>query len=131
MTLAERMRNSPHWVIVGVATAVAILIVAIFALIGLNRTDTKATEAQTAARTAQLLAVSTANERRVACKDQNMRHDATTKSLIDAAAIDADKQDTQAGKLEVQRRRDVTIGLIDAIAPTQDCSKITVVKEPK
>lgn len=55
------------------------------------------------------------------CRDQNKRHDDTTKSLVDAAQIDQNNAPTEAAKLEIRRRRDVTLALIDALAPHADC----------
>lgn len=55
------------------------------------------------------------------CRDQNKRHDDTYSALIVAAKVDEDKQKTQAGKREVRRRRDVTLALIDVLAPHQEC----------
>jgi hypothetical protein len=58
------------------------------------------------------------------CKEQNERHDKTYSALVAAAAADEAKRTTEAAKAEVRRRRDVTLGLIDALAPKQDCAKL-------
>lgn len=55
------------------------------------------------------------------CTEQNDRHDETYSKLIDAAKTDEDQRTTEAGKQEVRRRRDVTLALIDALAPHQNC----------
>lgn len=57
------------------------------------------------------------------CMANNKRHDDTYKALTAAAADDEAKRKTEAGKTEVRRRRDVTLGLIDLLAPKIDCSK--------
>ncbi len=59
-----------------------------------------------------------------ACKDQNYRHDATSAALSTAADEDIAKAKTQAQKKEIARRRDVTLGLIDALTPVQDCEQL-------
>lgn len=61
---------------------------------------------------------------RITCEDQNERHDNTTDKLTKLAQADIDSRKTEAGKEEVRRRRDVTIGLIDALAPHQDCDAL-------
>ena len=58
------------------------------------------------------------------CQVTNQRHDDTYKSLVDAAAIDEDNAKTGAAKAEVRRRRDVTLALIDALAPKRDCDNL-------
>ncbi len=58
------------------------------------------------------------------CRDQNDRHDNTANKLIELAAQDEMQRKTEAGKAEVRRRRDVTLGLIDALSPHRDCSKV-------
>lgn len=58
------------------------------------------------------------------CVSQNERRTNTTATLVAAAKEDEDDRKTEAGKAEVRRRRDVTLGLIQAIAPNQDCSAI-------
>jgi hypothetical protein len=58
------------------------------------------------------------------CTETNMRNSATKKSLNDAAAIDIENAPTQAAKEEVARRRDVTLALIDALAPIRNCEEL-------
>ena len=58
------------------------------------------------------------------CEDGNTRHDNTSNKLIALAAEDEAQRKTEAGKAEVRRRRDVTLGLIDALAPHRDCDKV-------
>lgn len=64
------------------------------------------------------------NSLRSLCEDQNKRHDDTSKKLTDAAAKDEAARKTEAGKAEVRRRRDVTLALIDALSPHQDCDEL-------
>lgn len=55
------------------------------------------------------------------CETTNKRNKDTSQGLILAAQEDIEHRDTAAGKLEVQRRRDVTLALIDLLAPLQNC----------
>lgn len=55
------------------------------------------------------------------CLKQNARHDDTSNQLIALAKVDEDARKTEAEKLEVRRRRDVTLALIDALAPKEKC----------
>jgi hypothetical protein len=62
------------------------------------------------------------------CESQNEQHDNTYKTLQAAAAHDIAQAEkggsTSQGKVtvaEIQSRRDVTLGLIDALRPKQDC----------
>jgi hypothetical protein len=58
------------------------------------------------------------------CTEQNERNAKTSQALIEGAALDISKRKTEAAKNEVRRRRDVTLGLINALAPKQDCGKL-------
>ena len=58
------------------------------------------------------------------CKDQNQRHDQAVNKLMLGAQADIDNAESQAEKKEIARRRDVTIGLIDALSPVQDCEQL-------
>lgn len=58
------------------------------------------------------------------CRNNNSRHDNTYAKLIALSAVDEAERKTEAGKAEVRRRRDVTLGLIDALAPHIDCAKV-------
>ena len=58
------------------------------------------------------------------CEDQNARNTATSDALIKAAKEDADKRVTAAAKKEVERRRDVTLALIDALQPVRNCDDV-------
>lgn len=70
---------------------------------------------------ARNLAVQIQAQRAEFCRDQNANHDATYNALVRAAKVDENNRKTAAGKAEVRRRRDVTLGLIDALAPHRDC----------
>jgi hypothetical protein len=61
---------------------------------------------------------------RTTCQDTNRRHDQTYQQLIDLSQEDQNNAKTQAQKNEIKRRRDVTLGLIDALAPKQDCERL-------
>lgn len=62
------------------------------------------------------------------CENQNIRHDNAIYALNFASNQDQLNAKTEAAREEIRRRRDVTIGLIDAIAPKTDCSNPTKVK---
>lgn len=68
---------------------------------------------------------------RALCEDQNARNKGTSQALIDAAQKDIDSRTTEAEKVENRRRRDVTLALIDALAPVQDCDKVVAEAVPK
>lgn len=55
------------------------------------------------------------------CKNGNERHDNTINALVAGSNTDQQNAETEAAKMEIRRRRDVTISLIDAIAPKLDC----------
>lgn len=57
------------------------------------------------------------------CTAQNVRHDGATKALIDGSDIDQENAPNAAARKEIRRRRDVTIALLDALAPVEDCQK--------
>lgn len=62
------------------------------------------------------------------CENINARHDNAIYALIAGSNKDQQNAKTEAGKAEIRRRRDVTIGLIDALAPKSDCSDPVPVK---
>lgn len=55
------------------------------------------------------------------CKQTNVRHDATLNALKVGSDKDIHDAPTEVAKDEVRRRRDVTIALINAVAPKQKC----------
>lgn len=57
------------------------------------------------------------------CESLNSRHDKTTAALIKGAKQDEDRRVSGVEKKEVRRRRDVTLGLIDALVPKENCNK--------
>jgi hypothetical protein len=57
-----------------------------------------------------------------ACEKTNQRHDGAILALREGSNVDIANAPTEAAKSEVRRRRDVTIALIDAIAPKQPCT---------
>jgi len=64
------------------------------------------------------------NQRYEVCTDNNTRATNTKAKLTELAAEDEAQRKTEAGKAEVRRRRDVTLGLIDALQPTLDCDEV-------
>lgn len=59
---------------------------------------------------------------RTTCQNTNDRHDDTYRRLIALSQVDQNNAKTEAAKKEIRRRRDVTLGLIDALSPKQDCA---------
>lgn len=55
------------------------------------------------------------------CTAQNARHDGAVKALREGSDIDQENAKTEAAKAEIRRRRDVTIALLDALAPVENC----------
>lgn len=62
-------------------------------------------------------------ERFESCTNQVLRHDAATKALIAGSDQDQANAADEAARKEIRRRRDVTLALIDAISPRQNCKK--------
>lgn len=63
-----------------------------------------------------------ANFTRDNCTATNSRHDNTYNALVAAAQTDQDNAPNEAAREEIRRRRDVTLALIDALAPHQNCT---------
>lgn len=62
------------------------------------------------------------------CEDTNRRHDHTVEALTAGSDLDQEHAPDEAARVEIRRRRDVTIALIDALAPKQDCAKLTAIR---
>lgn len=62
------------------------------------------------------------------CENQNTRHDNGTTVLMVGSNLDQQNAQTEAGKAEIRRRRDVSLGIIDMIAPKVDCKNPGTVK---
>lgn len=58
------------------------------------------------------------------CRQQNERHDGSIDALRKGSNEDIRNAPNAAAKKEVRRRRDVTISLLDALAPHQDCDAL-------
>lgn len=56
-----------------------------------------------------------------ACHETNDRHDRATAALVTGSTSDIQAAQTEAEKNDIRRRRDVTLALIDVIAPKQNC----------
>ncbi len=63
-----------------------------------------------------------------ACENVNVRHNNAINALIAGSNEDQLNAKTPEARLEIQRRRDVTIGLIDAVLPVTDCANPDKVK---
>jgi hypothetical protein len=68
------------------------------------------------------------NEALARCENQNTRHDNAIYALIAGSNEDQLNQKDSVADEEIRRRRDVTIGLIDALAPKTDCEDPADVK---
>lgn len=55
------------------------------------------------------------------CKQQNARNKATKDALVAGSDEDQANAANEAARAEIRRRRDVTLALIDALAPAEDC----------
>lgn len=69
-----------------------------------------------------------------ACDNSNIRHDNAIKALKIGSDIDQENAPNEAAKTEIRRRRDVTIGIINGIAPKIDCEnpkRVKRVETPK
>lgn len=60
---------------------------------------------------------------RRACEDQNKKNKDTSDRLTALAQADINNAKTRAAKTEIRRRRDVTLALIDALAPSENCDE--------
>lgn len=55
------------------------------------------------------------------CENQNTRHDNAITGLMVGSNLDQENATTEAAKAEIRRRRDVTIDIIDSLAPKVNC----------
>lgn len=55
------------------------------------------------------------------CEVQNDRHNDSIAALKEGSDIDQQNAPNEAARVEIRRRRDVTIALLDALAPVEDC----------
>lgn len=65
------------------------------------------------------------------CENQNVRNTNAITGLMVGSNLDQVNSPTEAGKAEIRRRRDVTIGIIDGLAPKVNCkdpSKLQLIK---
>lgn len=62
------------------------------------------------------------------CQIMNTRHDNATNALIAGSNEDQLNAKTAEARVEIRRRRDVTLALIDAISPKTDCDNPGKVK---
>lgn len=69
-----------------------------------------------------------ANTAQRLCDNQNKRHDNAITVLMVGSDQDQANAPTEAAKAEVRRRRDVTVGLLDSVAPKVDCEDPGTVK---
>lgn len=58
------------------------------------------------------------------CESQNQRNESTQNALRVGSNEDIRNADTEEEREEIRRRRDVTISLIDAVMPVQDCERL-------
>lgn len=57
------------------------------------------------------------------CNTQNARHDGAINALMEGSDLDQKNAPNEAARAEIRRRRDVTIALLDALAPVEDCEE--------
>lgn len=58
------------------------------------------------------------------CTEQNARHDGSVDALRQGSDIDQKNAPNEKARKEIRRRRDVTIALLDALAPVQNCNAL-------
>lgn len=58
------------------------------------------------------------------CVKTNNRHDGAVNALIKGSDIDQKNASSEEARAEIRRRRDVTIDLLDAMAPRQNCDQL-------
>jgi hypothetical protein len=64
---------------------------------------------------------------RDSCRAQNKRHDKTQRILLRAAQRAEDKAPTLHSRMRIRNNTEVSIALIDALAPVQDCNRLAQV----
>lgn len=64
------------------------------------------------------------------CQDQNDKNDHTKQALLAGSSKDQLDAPDGAARLEIRRRVAVTIALIDALVPKQDCAKLVKQRVP-
>lgn len=64
------------------------------------------------------------------CEMTNARNKATQTALKQGSDQDIANAPTQAAKQEIMRRRDVTVALINAVLPVQDCQSLVKAAVP-
>lgn len=58
---------------------------------------------------------------RETCQDTNDKHRKAVSALVTGSSADIAAATSEAEKNDIRRRRDVTLALLDAIAPVQNC----------
>ena len=58
------------------------------------------------------------------CRTTNRRHEVAVATLITGAEEDLAKAETSAIRRDIRRRRDVTLALLDAVLPVQNCKVV-------
>ena len=62
------------------------------------------------------------------CENQNIRHDNGTTVLMVGSNQDQENAPNEAARAEIRRRRDVSLGIIDMVAPKVNCKNPGEVK---
>lgn len=124
--LEERISN---WIRRGLVAYAIIAFFCTVALIGFgfvlaeqqDTSDQLATLVDQNEQTAKDIQQQRADSTRISCENTNQRNVNTSAQLTALSKADEDQRKTEAGKKEVRRRRDVTLSLIDALSPVQNC----------
>lgn len=69
-----------------------------------------------------------ADTNRRLCENQNVRHDNGTTVLMVGSNLDQKNAPNEATRAEIRRRRDVSLGIIDMVAPKVNCKNPGEVK---
>lgn len=94
----------------------------------LHEQGKQADQIQATADANKQLAVDIQKQRKEAittdCVRTNKRHDGAVAALIAGSDEDQKNAPNEAARKEIRRRRDVTIALLDALAPHQNCQEL-------
>lgn len=118
------VRGLIAFAIIGIACAVSLVGFGIV----LNEVSDTAdqVQAQTAANkaTAAQIQQQRQDSIKTECERTNKRHDGAESALVQGSNQDQANAKDAAARKEIRRRRDVTLALLDALAPHQDCEAL-------
>lgn len=110
-----------RWLVRGLVIIGFIALCVVVALVGFGVVLSQLTDTQTSFKETRKAFV------RDSCTAQNKRHDKTIKKLDKLYGPAFARANTVKRQKRLQQNRQATIGLIDALAPKQDCDKLALV----